>query len=233
MTVITISRQYGSGGDEIAHRVGEILNYKHFDKRQIAQAAIETGLSGQEVVDYSEESHKVQGFLNRLFNPHANAPVGRTWREDASGIRIVEEVRMSEEAAISLVQKAIRGAALAGNMIIVGRGGQMVLSDEPGAFHVRIEAPMEARIARVKEQVRLELPPDLPDTAVALRVQDRIVVKDAASADYLKRYYHVDWADPLLYHMVLNTGRMSVYQAAEIIVMAIREMEGVGQKVDR
>lgn len=233
MTVITISRQYGSGGDEIAHRVGEILNYKHFDKRQIAQAAIETGLSGQEVVDYSEESHKVQGFLNRLFNPHANAPVGRTWREDASGIRIVEEVRMSEEAAISLVQKAIRGAALAGNMIIVGRGGQMVLSDEPGAFHVRIEAPMEARIARVKEQVRLELPPDLPDTAVALRVQDRIVVKDAASADYLKRYYHVDWTDPLLYHMVLNTGRMSVYQAAEIIVMAIREMEGVGQKVDR
>ena len=67
MAVITISRQYGSGGDEIAAQVCERLGYHFFDKNLMAQVANDVGLSVQEVVDFPEDDHKVRGFLDRLF----------------------------------------------------------------------------------------------------------------------------------------------------------------------
>lgn len=226
MAIITISRQYGSGGDEIAERVGQILNYKHFDKRMIIQAAKDTGLSEHEITSFSEEeSHRVQSFLDRLFNRGGGAPVGRVMRQDIYGTQYSEEVRLSEEVIVTLVQKAVRGAAASGDLIILGRGGQVILRDEPGVFHVRIECPMEERIIRVKEQLRQTQNLDNTDIDLRRRAQDRIVERDAASADYLRRFYRTDWADPLLYHMVLNTGRMSIFQAAEIIVAAVRELQ--------
>lgn len=225
--IITISRQYGSGGDEIAGRVGEILNYPLFDKRMITQAARESGLSEQEIADYSEENHKIQGFLDRLFNRGGGpTPVGRVWREDATGARVMEEIFMSEDVLIALVQKAVRSAAKTGSMIIVGRGGQAILSGEPGVLHARIEAPVEERIVRVKEIVRKEKRLDNTDIELRRRAQDRIVERDAASADYLRRFYHIEWDDPLLYHLVINTGRVSIEQASELIVSLAKQLEG-------
>jgi cytidylate kinase len=63
------------------------------------------------------------------------------------------------------------------------------------------------------------------DTELRRAAQDRIVERDAASADYLKRFYKVAWEDPLLYHLVINTGKVSLEQAAQIIVMLAKENE--------
>lgn len=229
MTVITISRQFGSGGDEIASQVGEILHYQHFDKRIIIQAAAESGLSEEEIIDFSEESHHAQGFFERLFKPRGVAQVGRVWREDSTGARIVEEVPMREEILLALMQRAIRAAAKAGRMIIVGRGGQAVLRNEPGILSVRIEAPVEDRIQRVKESFRREQGMTNTDTELRRAAQDRIVERDAASADYLKRFYQVEWDDPLLYHLVINTGKVSLEQAAQMIVLLAKESEAEKQ----
>lgn len=59
MAVITMSRQYGSGGDEIAVRVCELLGYRYFDKALMAQIAAETALWEGPIVDYSEDDHRV------------------------------------------------------------------------------------------------------------------------------------------------------------------------------
>ena len=67
MTVITISRQYGSGGDEVALRVCEMLEYRYFDKMLMRQVASEVGFSAGEIVDFSEDNYKVRSFLDRLF----------------------------------------------------------------------------------------------------------------------------------------------------------------------
>ncbi len=218
MTIITISRQYGSGGDEIASRICEILGYKQFDKRLMAQAAREAGLSDQEVVDFSEENHKVSSFLDRLFG--RSEPIARTryWKEDAQGARMTEEVKLTEDIVVALVQKAVRSAYQAGNLVIVGRGGQVILKDQPGVIHVRIEAPLEERIQRVKQEIKQTRLDFHADVEIRREAQDRIIERDAASMDYLKRYYQVDWNDPLLYHLVLNIGRMSIEQAAKTIV---------------
>jgi CMP/dCMP kinase len=227
MAVITISRQYGSGGDEIAARVCEILSYQHFDKRLIARASMDVGLSEQEIVDYSEENHKVRSFLDRLMGRQAVVAQTRIWREDATGVRSAEDIKLSEEAALTLVQKAVRSAYRAGNVVIIGRGGQVILKDGPDVLHVRIEAPLENRIQRVKEQVKATHKLYPADIELRRAAQDLIIERDAASADYLSRFYHVDWEEPLLYHLVINTGKVSIEQSALLIAQLAREMHPV------
>ena len=92
MTIITISRQYGSGGDEIASRICNLLNYQMFDKRLITQAALDAGLSEQEAIDYSEENYKIRSFLDRLFS---RQPV-------VKHTGTAEPATLSEEAALAL-----------------------------------------------------------------------------------------------------------------------------------
>lgn len=218
MAVITISRQYGSGADEIAARVCETMGYRHFDKRLIARAASEAGISAQEAIDYSEENYKVRGFLERLFGRSAPVAQVRVWKEDASGVRSTEDMPLSEEAALSLVQHSIHSAYETGNVLIIGRGGQALLQKEPGVLHVRIEAPLEDRIQRVKEHFKESRRLFQADIEIRRAAQDWIYERDLASEDYLRRYYNIDWADPLLYHVVLNTGKLTIEQATHTIV---------------
>jgi CMP/dCMP kinase len=222
MAVITVSRQIGSGGEEIANRLCEVLGYQQFDKRLIVQAAAESGLTEQEAIDYSEENHKVGSFIDRLFNRTTTVLHARVWKEDPSGARISEEVKLSEEAVVALVEHAIRSAGRMGNMIIIGRAGQVILKDLPDALHIRIEAPMETRIQKIKDQFRSTRRAFHADIDLRRESQDWINQRDLASADYLKRFYGVDWADPLHYHLVINTGRVSIEQAVEIITSLVK-----------
>ena len=225
MAVITISRQYGSGGDEIASRVCDLLGYQHFDKRMIARATMEVGLSEQEIVDYSEENHKVRTFLDRLFGRQTVVASTRIWKEDATGARSTEEIQLNEEAALALVQKAVRSAYRAGDLVIVGRAGQVILKDNPGVLHVRIEAPLEERIQRVKEQIRATRNLFHADIELRRDAQDLIIERDAASIDYLSRFYRVNWEDPTLYHLVINSGKLSIEQSADLIAHMAKVIE--------
>jgi CMP/dCMP kinase len=220
MTVITISRQFGSYGDEIAQKVCDALEYRYFDKQLILQAAAASGLSQQEIYDYSEENYKVRNFLERLFSRQQTLAEVKIWKEDNQGVRVPESVKLTEDAVLSLVQSAIRYAHHMGNVVIMGRGGQMVLRDEPDTLHVRIEAPLEDRIIRVRAGWQPY------ETSMDLRraAQDLIVAKDAASIDYLQRFYGVRWDDPSLYHIILNTGKLSIDQASQVITQVAYSM---------
>jgi len=231
MAVITLSRQYGSGADEISSRVCDALGYRLFDKRLIARAAAEAGISAQEAIDYSEENYHVKGFLDRLLGRSAPVAQVRVRREDPSGGRSTEDLALSEEAALSLVQHAIRSAYEAGNVLIMGRGGQALLKDKPGVLHVRLEAPLEERIQRVKDRFKESRHLFQADIEIRREAQDYILQRDQASEDYLRRYYDIDWADSLQYHMILNTGKISLAQAIELIVTLARQMDAQRQPV--
>jgi cytidylate kinase len=225
VTVITISRQYGSGGDEIAARVCELLGYRKFDRQLIEQVAIEAGLSDQEVIDYSEENHKMRGFFDRLFGRSPTVAQMRHWHEGPNGVRVVDEIRLSPESVLALEKTAILNACQTGNLVIVGRGGQVILRDCPGTLHVRIEAPLEMRTQRLKGRVKQDKQ-DYSASITTRRVaQDLIAQKDAASADYVRQFYGEDWDDAMLYHVVINTGRVSVEQAARVIARMAPEFE--------
>ena len=209
MAIITISRQYGSGGDEIATRVCEKLGYRYFDKTLMAQVASEMGLA--EGVDFSEDNYKMRSFRERLFGtPRKVAQVG-VLAEDATGA-VTETVEILNEAqSVTMVQGAIEAAYQHGNMVIVGRGGQTVLKDKPDVLHVRIGAPLDDRVQRLHNRENYSLG----------WAQDRAVTRDRASAEYLQRFHGIDWADPLLYDLVINTGKLSIEAAAQLIVSAV------------
>jgi cytidylate kinase len=219
MAVITISRQYGSRGDEIAARVAELLGYAIFDKTMMARMAAEMGLTEQEIVDFSETNYRSQSFLDRLLGRTKTVGQTRTWTEDIQGVRRPEIVKVSDEKAIALVRGVITAAYQQGNVVIVGRGGQAILRDRPGVLHVRIEAPLPHRLEWVMEHRDL-----LPNQA-ELAIDDQ----DRAAQHYVKHYYDIDAADPLHYHLIINTGLLDRETAAEVIVMAVQRMRPVPQ----
>jgi CMP/dCMP kinase len=223
MAVITLSRQTGSGGEEIAALVCKQLGYRYFDKAMLAQAASEETQSDVDFSKFSDEDFvKGSRLMNRLL-----AALGtggrtvaelRTWSEGANGQRSISVVQLDEYRAIELVQNAIRYVADQGSVVIMGRGAQVILKDHPGALHVRIEAPWEDRVQRVK------LRHDLRGEGARTEAQNFIARRDEASADYVRRFYDVNIKDAQLYHLVVNTGKLSIETAAQLIAAAARLM---------
>ncbi len=218
MAVITISRQYGSGGEEVAQHICEILGYRYFDKTMMAQVAAEMGLLEERVIDFSETDYRVRSFLDRLLGRSRVVAEVEILEQDET----TEEQRraiekLNEEQCIELVQTTIHAAYKYGNLVIIGRGGQAVLKDAHGVLHVRIEAPQGARVMRIQEEEGLNL------GEARARARER----DAAAAAFVERFYGADWSNPLHYHMVLNTGRWGLNSVAKIIANAVTELKTV------
>jgi cytidylate kinase len=222
MAVITFSRQYGSGGDEIAERVREMLGYRLFDKRLMAQVASEIGLSEAEIVDFSEQDYKARGFLERLFTRRSGRVVAEatTWKVDTTGARAAEVAQLDEERCIGMVKATVVAAYKQGNVVIVGRGGQAILQDKRDVLHVRIEAPLEKRIQHVHYHEMAGLAPEFQRK----RAEEVVAERDRAAEDYLKRFYDIDWSDSSLYHVIINTSKCSTEAAAHLVVSAVSHL---------
>ena len=209
MAVITISRQIGSGGEQIARRVCELLHYRYFDKQLIIAAAAEAGLSHEQVEDYYQDRYEVQNLVARLFRPGPR-PVQRVEvrQQDAAGrVRLTAE-SVDEAQYVELIKAAIRAAAGQDDIVILGRGGQAILQETPNVLHVRVIAPEGTRIARLQKVEGLSVE----------AAQQKIARQDRATAEYLGRFFGIRWDDPALYHLVINTGKVGIEGAAQIIV---------------
>ena len=221
MATITISRQYASYGNDIADKICESTGYYLFDKHIIAKAATDVGLSDEEIIDFSEQNYKIKGFFERLFGGSRL----HIWKEMEDGGRTSELAQLSEDNALALVKKAIEIAHKEDNTVIVGRAGQVILHNAPNVLHVRVETPIEERIQRVRSYLKMVNRTFIGPLEARRAALDLIEENDEASADYLRRFYGVDWSDPMLYHMVINTGKLKVDQAVQIINEAAKIQE--------
>lgn len=215
MAVITISREVGSGGDEIAHQVCELLGYRYFDKTLMAEVAQEQGLFQESLAGFSEDSYRLRGFIDALLR--RSTPVARAmvWTTTPQGgeTRVTEV--LDEETAAALLASAIRGLRTRGQVVVVGRGGQAILRDEPGVLHVRVVAHQEDRVQRLMQTEGLKR-----EAALSL-----IGERDRATAQYLRRFHNVDWADPTLYHLTINSSLLGNEMAAVLIAEAAKRLE--------
>ncbi len=214
MAIITISRHYGSGGDEIAERVCDILGYTYFDKNLIAKVAAEVGAFKEEqIADISEDTYMMRNFMERLFGGRRiKIQTGYLGGTKASQIQ-----SLNGEQGVALMRSTIMGAYQHGNVVIVGRGGQAILREQPSVLHVRITAPLGARVMRVKERKNITLG----------EATDLTKSKDLATETYLREFFDIDWNDPLLYHLTINTGRFDIDGAVDIIVSALSRLKTV------
>jgi cytidylate kinase len=110
------------------------------------------------------------------------------------------------------VRQVLRELATAGEVVIVGRAGQVILREIPGVVHIRVVAPLQIRIECLAERQSI--------TRAAALAQ--INKSDATRRDYLKRNYHVDWDDPELYDLIINTEAITVPMATDIIELALK-----------
>lgn len=208
MAVITISRQFGSGGTEIAHRVSELLGYSYLDKLILSQVAADAGISFTDVTSFSEEYARMDNILLRVLTPGPHTFVKFSVRHrDESGEESSSTVQLNDARCAALVRNAVYQAYRHGNAVIVGRGGQATLQDQPGALHVRIEAPLKARVLRIQAREGLGVKESLE---LARR-------HDKATAQYIRHLFGVRWDDSSLYHLVINTGKWEIEAAAQLI----------------
>lgn len=180
MAIITISRQAGSLGDETGRAVAEHLGYEHIEQFQISKALSSLGFTISDIDRYDEKKPTI-------------------W----------QTLTMQKELFSHLIRAAVYEFAALKNVVIVGRGGQIILKDVPEALHVRLIAPYAIRLNRLIEQGF-----DEKKAEHTLRQRDR------DSSGYLSTYFGSEWDDSGLYDLVINTRTMTVSESVDIISAA-------------
>ena len=175
-TVITVGREYGSGGRLIAQKAAEALGIPFFDRSIINMAAEETGLSADFI--RRTEQQKTSSFLNNLYMSTQSLPVN-------------DQVFIAQS-------EVIRRVAAEGPCIIVGRCADYVLRNQSGvdALNLFIHAPMEERIRRVREEYKVQAPD--------LRLY--ILKQDKNRAAYYEHFTDGQWGKAQNYHLAVSSG---------------------------
>ncbi|MES2359002.1 MAG: cytidylate kinase-like family protein [Gemmatimonadota bacterium] len=195
--LITVSREFGAGGSDFAVELGNGLGWPVLDQDIIRRVAQRLKLQVKAVERLDEHP---PNWLARVTSALLIAPPEMPVGIDTPHMLHMDSVA---EAAQSVVVEAAQNPPL----IIVGHSGQNIFATRPGALHVRLVAPLESRVERLMARFGWDY-----DTAA-----DRARHIDADRAAYSQRYYHREWHDPLLYHVVIDTGRVSVAEAAKMI----------------
>jgi len=219
VAIITISREFGSEGLAVARRAAQRLGYLCLDRTIVTDVARLADVSEQEIEKHDERG---QGLFERLLtgifgDPSEARPFGALVGVPAGMVGVSPRIERLErnpmptrKDILSLTEQVIRATARRGNAVIVGRGSQALLADWPEALHVRLVAPIEFRCQRIAEQEGID-----PEEAMAL-----IRETDRNRERYILQRYGVDWEDPDLYHLTVNTGRTGTALAAGLIADA-------------
>ena len=182
MAIITISRQIGSLGDEIARSAADKLGYEHIEKSQVAEVLLNYGFPATEVDKYDEKKPSIWQTLSTQKNKFGY-----------------------------LIKAAVCDLAAKDNVVIVGRGAQVILKDIPQVLHVRVIAPYAMRVNRVMKQLGCE-------EKHARRI---IHQSDRDSSGYIRTYFDIDWDDNHLYDLVIKTRTLSMENGVEMLTHAL------------
>ena len=183
--IVTIEREYGCGGGEIAALLAGRLGWKLWDQLLTEEIARLAHCS-QAVVEEREERtdplyyRLFKSFLRGSYEGSLNAPK----------LNLVDS-----EKIVKLSQRVVLHAAEKGNCVIVGRGSQLFLSNRPDTFRVFLYAPREDKVRRLRARGKSE--------ADAEELVDTV---DRERANFIEKYFRINWPDRAVYHLMLNTA---------------------------
>lgn len=183
--IVTVAREYCSGGGLIAEKVGDRLGWALLGNALINQIAKRAQVDPALCARFDET---LDSWVHRL----TKRAFGRGAFESVAGTPGIDVFDGDAMAALS--RKLIEEAAAIGNCVIVGRGAQCILQGRPDAFHVYIYAPMNERLRRVRERY-----------GPALATPDAIRANDRDRAAYVKHHYGCEWSNPHLYDAMFSS----------------------------
>lgn len=184
ITIVTIEREYGSGGGEIAQGVARQLGWKLWDQlftEEIAKLA----KCPEEVVRAREE--RTDPLYARLFKSFLRGSYEGSLNAYRLGV-------VDSESILRFTEQVVKNVSREGNAVIVGRGAQHFLRERPDVLRLFLYAPREAKVQRlVASGTSKEEAEQLVDTV------------DRDRAAYIRNYFHVEMPDRTVYHAMINT----------------------------
>ena len=195
LNIITVEREYGCGGGEIARLVASELGWKLWDQLLTEEIALQAKCPKSVVEEREERRDPLYYRLLKSF-----------LRGSYEGSQNIHSLNLVDsECIMQFSERVIKQVASSGNSVIVGRGSQHFLRDREDTLRVFLYAPREEKvrrlIARGKPREEAE---ELVDTV------------DRDRRDYVQKYFHVEWPNLPLYHTMINTA-----SGNEIVVQAI------------
>ena len=192
--IITVSATYGAGGSVIAPALAEAAGLRFVDRTlsSVAAAAVEAPTDAE--VASSPPSRWFASMAQLVFG------VPGVTVHEAGSVNPLEEMRTENSARVV-------DAARVGSVLVLGRAAAVVLATHPHAFHVRLDGPIEARIARAQEIEQID----------ADEARRRCTATDRLRAQFLKRLYGREATDVRLYHLVMDTTAFPLDGAVDVL----------------
>jgi cytidylate kinase len=204
MAVITISRQFGAGGRTLGERLADRLSYTLVDEQIIEQVAQEANVSQDWVKNVEKEAG---GALLRYLSGFKPLRQSYIYKAIVNRHGYIDGHRY-----VQLLDQIISSIADEGNAVIIGRGGQYILSGRQDCLHLLLVAETEDRIAFMQEKYKL-------DRHHAFQVVTR---QDKVRMNLYRYFGKQDYDQPLLYHSVFNMSMLNLDLALEAVTGMIR-----------
>ncbi len=183
--IITIEREYGCGGGEIAQKIADRLGWKLWDQLLTCEIA-RLSNSDQSEVECREE--RVDPLYYRLFKS--------ILRGSFEGSLNLQRVQMLDaDCILRITEQVVQKAASTGNCVIVGRGSQQFLRDRADALRVFLFAPREDKVRRL-----------IAGGLSQREAEEAVDTVDRERAAFIQKYFHKEWPNRSLYHTMLNTA---------------------------
>jgi len=183
--IVTVEREYGSGGGEIAQMLSTHLGWKLWDQlltEEIARLAN----CPKAVVEVREE--RTDPLYYRLFKSFLRGSYEGSL--NAHKLNVVDS-----ESILKITERVVQHAAKSGNSVIVGRGSQHFLRSRPDTLRVFLYAPREDKVRRLLARGKSQN-----------EAQQLVDTVDRERADFIQKYFHVEWPDRGVYHTMINTA---------------------------
>lgn len=199
--VVTLFESYGSGASYVSARVADALG-----------VPLHVQAFSSEEIEAAMSVHESRSLLTRVFNAMGGSVASYTGGE---GPNILLAERGDTYELVAANTRYVEESAREGG-VIVGRNGAFILADWPGALHVRLDGPLDQRIARAAQESGI----DLEQAAQRQKREDQV------RADMSIEFYGWDPREADRYHLVLNTGLMDLDTCTDIIVQIARAKAG-------
>jgi cytidylate kinase len=200
MAIVTVSHEMGSGGAEIAATLAERLGYRYVDQDMIGQAARQYGVGEEKLTQLDETKPS-----------------------------LFERFDVETRQYITVLQSALLDVAEQDDVVIMGRGGQVLLRNIVHVLRVRVMAPFDMRVKRVMKKMAGQMGEsvDVRTTAEMLRRNDH------EKFGRMRYLYDVDWSDPSLYDVVINTEKLSTQAGIDLIIGLLHRPEVAATETSR
>ena len=231
MPVVTINGPVGSGPIEVGQMVSQLLSINYVDRMVFAEAAKLVGSPVGALIEKEQRlvrfRDKLGRFLQTMLERSAVAGVsgepyfGRgiemlpaeTYIELA-GDPSSSMQRVNDKAFIEATTAVVTDLAKAGDVVIIGRGANIMLADVPGVVHIGMWAPLDVRVQTAMDREHFS----------RLEAEKYVEELEQARVTFFRKFFKVNPYDPSLYHIMLNMGMMQPRIAAEVITHTVDQL---------